>query len=459
MFTRIFSKMFSIFLIMLLLVVSNPLTVFAATGTIGAAIAGSTAFITSTEFDTPDMVSIGGNRYALAYDTDANSGSGDCNLAIISVSAAGAWGGVLDDKEFGVDNNYNCQLPQIAYQSSGDYIAGLYRNKTGRVELANMSVDSNGSLTAVGGDGEISDVFGASGQSVDLDIMPSYDQYILELYNNSGLVAETRSITATGSFSAVISKITVDASISSEGGDMVNMNLPVEGQGMYNPTQWTYVSATGIGSSNDAKLNVFTITNHGTLTAVSSATITGSSDITGLDLLPIGSHVFLLTYVVGGDGVLETRDNSSLSTVIDSYTFDASWAQHPELVEVEDGLYAIAYEGYETGVVEGLAVTTIEVDSSGNIASAQADHKVFSIGGDNSDADNQILSIGGDNFLSITKGSATSYEGLYLTFPISGIEASVPEFSTYMYIVVLMFGFFVVKQRYSKPFSFEKVDS
>ena len=93
------------------------------------------------------------------------------------------------------------------------------------------------------------------------------------------------------------------------------------------------------------------------------------ADGTFADIVPVSGSVYAIAYQgSGSDGFIKTISIDSLGTIgsiIDSFEFNATDGQQPDLIHVSGDVFAVAYRGPDS---DGF-VNTISIDSSGNIGS------------------------------------------------------------------------------------------
>ncbi len=102
----------------------------------------------------------------------------------------------------------------------------------------------------------------------------------------------------------------------------------------------------------------------------------GPDNIAEPDIIHVSGNVYAVAYEHTSDsqGYLKTftiDSSGSIGAVVDSFVFDGSQGEYPDIIHVSGDIFAIAYRGPS----EDGWVMTVDIDSLGNIGSQQDNHE------------------------------------------------------------------------------------
>jgi hypothetical protein len=159
-----------------------------------------------------------------------------------------------------------------------------------------------------------------------------------------------------------------------------------------------YYAVTYRGPDDDGYIKTLEITNLGQITDVAIDTLEFEvSYCSEPNIIQVSGDVYVIAYCGPGyDGYVKTvsimNNGDIVDTVIDYYEYDGSYGYEPEIVNVNNNIFAIVHS-YQT---VGGYVSTIEIADNGTITKQRIDYLRFDNiqpGGDDDGFDPQIIHI------------------------------------------------------------------
>ncbi|MBU0732028.1 LamG domain-containing protein [Patescibacteria group bacterium] len=303
--------------------------------------------------------------FAVVPDNDSLDLADDITLAAwIKGDAAGGGGGgtpgqisdtVIDSEEF--DNNQG-NYPD-AIHVSGDIYAITYSGPGNDGFLKTLTIDSNGNISSV-----IDTLEFDTSQATYPDIIHISGNIYAIAYGGAGNDGFVCTVEIDGSGN--ITNSVVDSwEYQTNNGETPSM-LHVAG---------TVYAIAYDGPGSDGFVSTLNIANNGTITKSLIDTLEyDTSNGQSPDMILVSGQIYAIAYTGSGvDGWLATVDIASngaiANSVVDSYEYDTSNGQNPDIISVSGNTYAIAYEG--VGGDGWLA--TVEIATNGNITNSNLD--------------------------------------------------------------------------------------
>jgi len=275
-----------------------------ATGEIGDTILNLLAY--DTLGGEPDIIEVGTGVFAIAYSGPANDGF----VTTVSIDAAGNIGAaIIDSLVFETDS---ASGPDIIEVGTGVF-AIAYSGPANDGFVTTVSIDAAGNIGA------------AIIDSLEYDFAHASSPDIKEV--GTGVFA----IAYGGSTDGLVTTVSIDA-------------------------------AGNIGA--------------GTLDTLAYAAAASASDA---KLIEVGNGVFAIAYMESFHGFVATVSIDAAgnigAAIIDSLEFDTVLATQPDIIEVGTGVFAISYTGQDS---DGFVIT-VSIDAAGDIGAAIIDSLEFNI--------------------------------------------------------------------------------
>jgi hypothetical protein len=333
-------------------------------GQIGNAVIDSQIFESGSASD-PDIIHVSGNVYAVAY-----QGSGFYDnpgyLKTLTIAADGQISGVIDTLEF---ENDDTATPAIIHVSGTIYaIAYQWSGSDGFIRTVNIAADGqivNSIIDTL--------VFDSSlGAAPDI-VHVSGDVYAVA-YEGSGYYSSPGYLkTMTINSSGQIGNSVVD-SLTFESNECATPDIIHVSGNIY---AIAYQSADFY--STPGKLKTMTISTNGFIgnSTIDTLEFDGSQGAAP-DIVHVSGDVYAIAYQgPGDDGFVRTATIATNgfigNSVIDSFEFDAADGRAPAIVDVAGDSYAVAYRGPSS---DGFA-RTLTIAANGDIAGAVIDSLEF----------------------------------------------------------------------------------
>ena len=310
--------------------------------------------------NTPDIIHVSGNIYAIAYNGPANDGF----VKTVEIALDGnITNSAIDTLEF---DTSDCYSPNISHVS-GNIYAIAYRGPGNDGFLKTLTIASNGDI---------------SNSTIDTFEFDPNDCYEPDITFVSG-VYYAIAYRGPGN-DGFLKTVTIAAN-----GDISNSaidTLEFDPSNCYEPDiiyiSPTYFSIAYRGVANDGFLKTVTIAANGDI---------GNSAIDTLEfdtndgaypyIMNISGNTYAIVYTgSNNDGFIKTMTISSAgdisNSVISSYEFDTTNGQEPQIIHITGNTFAIAYDGPQNdgylitlpietnGTIPGTIIDTFEYDTS-----------------------------------------------------------------------------------------------
>jgi hypothetical protein len=317
-----------------------------ATGNITKTVIDSFNF-DGTSCNTPDMIRVSDDVYAIAYEGPANDGF----LKTVEITPDGTiTNSTIDILEF---DTSDCSEPSIIHVS-GDIYAIAYRGPGSDGFLKTMTIAANGAI----GNSVIDTLEFDTSNCYEPDITYVSGIYFAIAYRGQGDdgFLKTVSIAANGDIgNSVIDTLEFDTNNTHEP-DIIGITSAVyaiayQGQGSDGFLKTVSIAANGdIGNSVIDTLEFDTL------------------DCAYPNIINISGNVYAVAYSgSGNDGFLKTMTISAAgdisNSVIDSFEFDPANGEEPQIIYVGKNVYAIVYDGPQN---DGYLIT-LPIESNGDI--------------------------------------------------------------------------------------------
>lgn len=321
--------------------------------------------IDSLNFDgafcnTPDMIHVSGNIYAVAYEGPGSDGF----VKTVEIALDGSiTNSVIDTLEF---DPGTCYFPNIAHVS-GNIYAIAYRGPGNDGFLKTVSIAANGDIGA----SVIDTLEFDPSDCYEPDIVFVSGNYYAIAYRGTGAdgFLKTVTIAANGDISnSVIDTLEFDTSNCYEP-DIIYISP-------------TYFAIAYRGVSSDGFLKTVNIAANGDIgNSVIDTLEFDTSDGAYPYIINISGNTYAIVYTGSGtDGFVTTMTISVVgeisNSVISKYEFDANNAQQPQIVHLVNNVFAIVYNGPQNdgflatlpiesdGTIPGTKIDTFEYDTS-----------------------------------------------------------------------------------------------
>jgi hypothetical protein len=339
-------------------VIAITANVTASGGTIGDI---ADAVIDTLEFDTsnsyePEIIRVSGNVSAVAYRGPGNNGF----LKTVTIATNGDIGNsVIDTLEFDTADGWEPDIIQV----SGNIYAIAYRGVNDDGFLKTVTIAANG------------DIGNAVIDTLEFDTADGFEPVLIYVSGNVYAVAyrgvnsdgflKTVTIAANGDIgNAVIDTLEFDTADGFEP-DMINVSGNI------------YAIAYR-GSGGNGFLKTLTMATNGDIgnSVIDTLQFDASNGYTPF-IINVSGNVYGMAYRGSNfDGFLKTvsiaPDGSIADAVIDTLEFDTADGYEPYIIQVSDGVYAIAYRGVSNdGFIKTVRITTMaDISASYRIVSA-----------------------------------------------------------------------------------------
>ncbi len=310
--------------------------------------------------NTPDMIHVSGNIYAIAYNGPANDGF----VKTVEIALDGSiTNSAIDTLEFDTSDCYN---PNIIFVSNNIY-AIAYRGPSNDGFIKTVSIASNGDI----GNSVIDTLEFDTSDCYEPDITFVSGIYYAIAYRGpaSDGFLKTVTIAANGDISnAAIDTLEFDPSNCYEP-DIIYISP-------------TYFAIAYRGVSNDGFLKTVTIAANGDIgNSVIDTLEFDTSDGAYPYIMNISGNTYAIVYTgSSSDGFIKTMTISGVgdisNSVISSFEFDPANGQEPQIIHIVGNTFAIAYDGPQNdgylitlpiepnGTIPGTITDTFEYDTS-----------------------------------------------------------------------------------------------
>lgn len=298
------------------------------TGTITDTVIDTLEFDT-TEAVAPDIIHIGGNIYAIAYQGDGDDGF----LKTVEISSDGIiMDTVIDTLEFDIVSGWDPDIIHI----NGDIYAVAYRGKSDDGFLKTVEIATDGTIT----DTVIDTLEFNTKQGIAPNIINISGGIYAIAYQGAGDdgFLATVEISAGGMITdAVIDTLEFDT------GQGTSPNI-------INVSEDIYAIAYR-GAGNDGYLITVGVATDGTITDTVIDTLEFDTD-KGVNpaIINVNGNIYAIAYQGDGDdGFLKTveiaTDGTITNTIIDTLEFDTIQGMIPVITRVSGDIFTIAYQG------------------------------------------------------------------------------------------------------------------
>jgi len=310
--------------------------------------------------NTPDMIHVSWNIYAIAYEGPASDGF----IKTVEIALDGnITNSAIDTLEF---DTSTCYYPNITYVS-GDIYAIAYRGPSNDGFLKTVSIAPNGDI----GNSVIDTLEFDTSDCYEPDIIQVAGIYFAIAYrgpSNDGFL-KTVTIAANGDIgNSVIDTLEFDTSDCYEP-DIIHISS-------------TYFAIAYRGPGSDGFLKTVTIAANGDIgNSVIDTLEFDTSDGAYPYIINVSGNVYAIVYTGSGtDGFVTTMTISAVGIISDSviskYEFDPSNGQQPQIIHIVGNTFAIAYNGPQNdgylitlpiepnGTIPGTIIDTFEYDTS-----------------------------------------------------------------------------------------------
>jgi hypothetical protein len=393
---------------------------------------GATGNITKTVIDTldfdissgyePDIIQVSSNVYAIAY----KGVNGNGFMKTVSIDTSGNIGNsAIDTLEF---DTIECKYVDITYVS-GNIFALAYQGPGDNGYVKTVSIDASGNI----GNSVI--------DTLEFDTINGREPAIIQI--TSSIYAIVYHGPSDDGF---VKTVSIDTS--GNIGDSVIDTLEFDTSDGHLPTiihvSGSIYAIAYKGSSGNGFIKTVSIDTSGNIgDSVIDTLEFDTTDCKYVDITNISGNIFAVAYQGPGDnGYVKTVSIDSSgnigNSVIDTLEFDISAGRLPNIIYVSGSTYAIAYEGSGN---DGF-IKTISIDSSGNIGNSVIDTLEFDTSAgfepDIINISNGIYAIayrgpGNDGYLKtigITTGSGASIYRIVATAGDTSIQAYVSTSGT-----------------------------
>ena len=344
----------------------------------------------------PSMVQVSGDIYAIAYSGQDSDGF----VVTVDIDSAGAiTGSVIDTLEFETTVG---QTPDLIHVS-GDIYAIAYRGQGSDGFVVTVDIDSAGTIAASVVD------------SWEYDTVRGYTPDIINISGDIYAIAYS----GQGSDGFVVT-VDIDSAgtITTSAVDSLEFDTTRGASPRIVNVSGDIYAIAYSGQDSDGFVVTVDIDSAGTIanSVVDSFeydTLQGNEPF----IEPVSGDIFAIAYSGdGADGYLATVDIDSAGTiagaVVDSYEFDTTNGNEPDIEHVGGDVYAIAYRGEGS---DGYLIT-VDVDSAGTITTLPIDTLEFDATVGNTP---DIVQISGDTFAIAYRGVGS--DGFVVTI---GIQSS-----------------------------------
>jgi hypothetical protein len=321
----------------------------------------------------PDIIHISGDVYAIAYRGPGNDGF----ISTVEIDSAGViTGSVIDQLEYDTSQGKQPDIIPI----SGDIYAIAYRGNGDDGWVATVDIDSAGTIA-----NSVVDSFEFNtSQGVHPAIVNVTGDVYAIAYQGAGSdgFISTVDIDASGTITSPVLDAFEYETTNGRNPDIINIDSNT-------------VAVTYRGDGGDGFVATFDIGGTGSISAIVDTLEFNTTNGDFSSIIKISGDTHAVAYKgPGRDGWLSTFDIDSAGTigsVIDSFEFNSTEGQFPHITFVASDVYAIAYRGVDS---DGF-VTTIDIDTSGNIGASTIDTLEFNTG---DGREPKILPVSGDVF-------------------------------------------------------------
>jgi len=313
-----------------------------------------------TYCNTPDIIHVSGNIYAIVYEGSGSDGF----IRTVAIAPDGdITPSIIDTLEF---ETKTCNTPNIIHVS-GDIYAIAYRGQGSDGFLKTVSIAANGDIS----DSPLDTLEFDEKNGYEPDIVYVSGIYYAIAYRGSG--GDGFLVTVTIAADGNISDSTIDSyefdSNNCDGPDIIHIS-------------GNYFAIAYRGPGNDGFLITLTIDSNGDIAnGITDSLEFDTSNAADPYIINISGNVYAIVYSSSGsDGFVATMTISPTGdisdSVINSYEFDPSKGEEPQIIHVVDDIFAIAYrgpnnDGYlitlpieSNGTIPGTITDTFEYDTS-----------------------------------------------------------------------------------------------
>ena len=350
-------------------------------GSIGAAVIDSLQFVSSKGKE-PSIVYVSGNVYAVAYEDDQGAGNPKPGvLSTVEILADGSIGAaVIDSLEFDAVQGKSPDIISI----SGEVYAIAYSGVGDDGFLTTIGIEADGTITNTDTSGGVSalsaidslefdavqgktpDIISISGEVYAIAYSGDGDDGWLKTFTISDAGIITVSLIDSWEFDAVQGKTP----------DLLHVSGTTYAIAYSGDGDVGKLATVGIlpdGSINDNEYNTL---DYDVVTGKNPNTILISGDVYAIAYAGYGDDGFLVTLNIESDGTItmtDTGGDAGAFTPIDSLEYDAVKGKTPDIISVSDDVYAIAYAGNDD---DGMLIT-VEIATNGQITDTVIDSFEF----------------------------------------------------------------------------------
>jgi hypothetical protein len=315
-------------------------------GTINKTVLDSFIF-DGTYCNTPDIIHVSGNIYAIAYEGPGSDGF----VKTVAITPDGnITNAAIDTLEFEIED---CYTPSIIH-TSGDIYAIAYRGSKKSGFLKTINIADNGDI---------------SNSTIDTLEFDSDNGYEPDIVYVSGIYY---GIAYSGKKS-IGSLVTVTIAADGDISDSTIDSYEFESQSCYEPDiihiSGNYFAIAYRDKNDHGQLVTGTIAPNGDIgDSITDSLEFDNSNAAYPYIINISGNVYAIVYTGSkSNGFVATMAISAAgdisNNVISSYEFDASDGEEPQIIHVVDDIYAIVYQGRQK---DGYLIT-LPIEPNGNI--------------------------------------------------------------------------------------------
>jgi PKD repeat protein len=330
----------------------------------------------------PSIVYVSGNVYAVAYNDDQGAGNPKPGvLSTVEILADGSIGAaVIDSLEFDAVQGKSPDIISI----SGEVYAIAYSGVGDDGFLTTIGIEADGTITNTDTSGGVSalsaidslefdavqgktpDIISISGEVYAIAYSGDGDDGWLKTFTISDAGIITVSLIDSWEFDAVQGKTP----------DLLHVSGTTYAIAYSGDGDVGKLATVGIlpdGSINDNEYNTL---DYDVVTGKNPNTILISGDVYAIAYAGYGDDGFLVTLNIESDGTItmtDTGGDAGAFTPIDSLEYDAVKGKTPDIISVSDDVYAIAYAGNDD---DGMLIT-VEIATNGQITDTVIDSFEF----------------------------------------------------------------------------------
>lgn len=295
----------------------------------------------------PDIIEVGNGIYAIAYEGVNNDGF----VVTVSIDAAGNIGPVIDSFEYNTNAAFE---PSIIQVGDGVFAIAYFVDPASGLAgfVTTLSIDAAGNIAAI----ETFEYFGGPASFPDIIQVGNGIYAIVYQGPDSDGFVTTLSIDATGDIGAAIIDTFEFDTATGRWPEIIQVGSGIFAIAYQGPGDDGFVTTISIDAAGNIGAAIIDILEFDT------------SNGDRPTIIQVGNGVYAIAYTgPGNDGFVTTVSIDAAgnigTSIIDVFEFDPVGIAEPDIIEVGNGIYAIAYLGSN---LHGF-VNTISIDATGNI--------------------------------------------------------------------------------------------